>query len=132
MKKYRCLWCLSTKNHNILYFVHIRGIYFPNKGKCLWKARSPLRGAGFRGQLCPKSGATAKIRGGIPLKSKPSPRRERGQEAEMVQIQRQICADVEILGRIFAGEIQFSKCDLIGSVCCYRMRTISNLPESGM
>jgi RimJ/RimL family protein N-acetyltransferase len=40
MKKYRCLWCMSTTNHNILYFVHIPRIYFPNKGNCLWKAQN--------------------------------------------------------------------------------------------
>jgi hypothetical protein len=38
MKKYRCLWYMSTTNHNILYFVAINGINFPNKGNYLWKA----------------------------------------------------------------------------------------------
>jgi hypothetical protein len=25
MKKYRCLWCMSTANHNIWYFGHVSG-----------------------------------------------------------------------------------------------------------
>jgi len=42
MKKYRCLWYMSTRNHNILYFLYIPGIHFQNKGSCLWKAPETL------------------------------------------------------------------------------------------
>jgi hypothetical protein len=38
---------MSTKNHNILYFVVISGIKLLNKGICLWKAPKPLAGRGF-------------------------------------------------------------------------------------
>jgi hypothetical protein len=48
MKKYRSLLCLSTKNHNILCFVTIPGIYLPNKGDCLWKAANAHAGREFR------------------------------------------------------------------------------------
>ena len=54
MKKYRCLWCLSTKNHNILYFVYIAASTFQTKGICLWKARKRLAGRGFRLRNLPK------------------------------------------------------------------------------
>jgi hypothetical protein len=42
MKKYRSLWCMSTTNHKILYFPHIRGIFLLNSGLRLWKAGNPL------------------------------------------------------------------------------------------
>jgi hypothetical protein len=47
MKKYLSLLYMSTKNHNILYFVDISGINFANKGICLWKAPKALAGRGF-------------------------------------------------------------------------------------
>jgi hypothetical protein len=47
MKKYRSLWWMSTRNHNILYFVNIPGIHFPNKGNCLWKAAEVQAGRGM-------------------------------------------------------------------------------------
>ena len=46
MKKYRCLWYVSTLNHNILYFVRIPGTFSLNKGVCLWKAQNTLLRAG--------------------------------------------------------------------------------------
>jgi hypothetical protein len=49
LKKYRCLWWMSTTNHNILYFLNISGIHFLNKGKCLCKAQNALAGCGFSG-----------------------------------------------------------------------------------
>jgi hypothetical protein len=48
MKKYRCPWWMSTTNHNILYFVHISNINFPNKGHCLWKAPESLARRGVQ------------------------------------------------------------------------------------
>jgi len=60
MKKYLCLLCLSTKNHNILCFLNISGINLLNKGICLWKAPKPLAGRGFPiVKICPKFGATS-------------------------------------------------------------------------
>jgi hypothetical protein len=40
MKKYRCLWYMSTRNHNILYSEHIQGICLLNIGNSLWKAQN--------------------------------------------------------------------------------------------
>ena len=42
MKKYRCLWYVSTRNHNILYFVYIPRICLLNTATCLWKAHKTL------------------------------------------------------------------------------------------
>jgi hypothetical protein len=42
MKKYRCPWYVSTRNHNILYFVCIRRTSLLNKGTYLWKAPKAL------------------------------------------------------------------------------------------
>ncbi len=47
MKKYRCLWCLSRINHNILYFIHIPSIRLLNPAICLWKALNRLVQRGF-------------------------------------------------------------------------------------
>jgi hypothetical protein len=41
MKKYRSLLCMSTINHNILYFLFISRIWFANSGNRLWKAQEP-------------------------------------------------------------------------------------------
>jgi hypothetical protein len=60
MKKYRCWWCMSTKNHNLLCFVGFSGINLLNKGICLWKAPKTLAERGFPPvQICLKSGAVA-------------------------------------------------------------------------
>jgi hypothetical protein len=42
MKKYRCPWCMSTQNHNILYFVNISRTFPLNTAICLWKAQNSL------------------------------------------------------------------------------------------
>ena len=55
MTKYRCLWHKSTINHNILYFVRGPGLNSPNKGHCLWKARTSLAGRGFWRAICAES-----------------------------------------------------------------------------
>jgi hypothetical protein len=47
MKKYRCLWYMSTRNHNILYLAHIQGIWLLNIGNRLWKAQNSLLQGGF-------------------------------------------------------------------------------------
>ena len=64
MKKYRCPWCLSTGNHNILYFVDISGTCSLNTAICLWKASKALLGAALRGLICPKTGANPKATDG--------------------------------------------------------------------
>jgi hypothetical protein len=61
MKKYRCPWCMSTKNHNILYFVCISSICPLNTAICLWKAQTSLSWRGFRGQNCPQIGANSSL-----------------------------------------------------------------------
>ena len=86
MKKYLSLWCMSTKNHNILCFVYVPSIKFANKGICLWKAPKALAGRGFPFvKICPKIGATSGDCGYTAPKPKPSPCRGREQDAEMVQ-----------------------------------------------
>ena len=46
MKTYRCPWCVSRTNHNILYFVNISRTSSLNPGLCLWKLRFSLAGRG--------------------------------------------------------------------------------------
>jgi len=91
MKKYRCLWCKSTTNHYILYFVHTFVIHFINKGNSLWKARNRLVRRRFRERLCLQTRATSAL--GLPADPfpKPSPRRARVQGAETVQSSRKRC-----------------------------------------
>ena len=86
MKKYLCLWCMSTKNHNILCFVYVPGIKLLNKGNYLWKAPKTLIRRGF----CPAQFALKPVQGSrnhnrASPNPKPSPCRGRGQGAEMVQ-----------------------------------------------
>ena len=47
MKTYRCPWCVSRTNHNILYFVHISCTSSLNTAICLWKLRISLARRGF-------------------------------------------------------------------------------------
>ena len=97
MKKYLCLWYMSTKNHNILYFVDVSSTYFANKGICLWKALKTLAGHGFppvKSALNPVQ--TWECTTASPPKPKPSPCRGRVQDAEMVQMQGVAVGDVEI------------------------------------
>jgi hypothetical protein len=42
MKTYRCPWYVSTRNHNILYFVCIPRTILLNTGLSLWKAPKTL------------------------------------------------------------------------------------------
>jgi hypothetical protein len=42
MKTYRCPWCVSRTNHNILYFVNISRTTSLNTAICLWKLRISL------------------------------------------------------------------------------------------
>ena len=53
MKKYRSLWCMSTTNHNILYFVAIPSTSLLNTGILLWKAQITLARRGLQGQFAP-------------------------------------------------------------------------------
>jgi hypothetical protein len=48
MKKYRSLWCVSTTNHNILYFVGILGICPLNPAIYLWKLTKGLVWRGLK------------------------------------------------------------------------------------
>ena len=47
MKKYRCLWCVSTTNHNILYLIIISRTSRLNPANCLWKVANCLVWRGF-------------------------------------------------------------------------------------
>jgi hypothetical protein len=59
MKKYRCLWCMSTRNHNILYFVCVPRIHLLNTATRLWKAQKPLVQRGLQPpKTCTKFDAT--------------------------------------------------------------------------
>jgi RimJ/RimL family protein N-acetyltransferase len=61
MKKYRCLWCVSIPNHNILYFLRICSIRFLNTANCLWKARRGRARRGFSPSKCTESRAKAGV-----------------------------------------------------------------------
>jgi hypothetical protein len=69
MKKYRCLWGVSTTNHNILYFVVISGIPSLNTAFCLWKPGISLARRGFFARPLPqirfKPGSRAASRHGF-------------------------------------------------------------------
>ncbi len=54
MKKYRCLWWMSTPGHNILYFFVICRILLLNAGICLWKAPNSPSQRGFPGCFPPE------------------------------------------------------------------------------
>ena|ERR1035437_3111183 len=126
MRKYLCLWCMSTKNHNILCFVYVPRIKLLNKGICLWKAPKALAGRGFRpAKNCPKSGAASGNRNRTTPKPKPSPCRGWGQDAETVHFDGVAVGDVEIWadtrgrgqqGLVTTG-IHCSKCGLAGIIC---------------
>jgi hypothetical protein len=45
---------MSTTNHNILYFVVIRGTRPLNMGICLWKAQNRLSERGLDAEVAPK------------------------------------------------------------------------------
>jgi hypothetical protein len=100
MKTYRSLLCLSTKNHNILYFLNIPGTNFPNKGICLWKASKLQAGRGFGPPNLPQSRCNPPGGSGrLALRFKPSPWRNREQGTETVQFGIETCADVDNRGR---------------------------------
>jgi hypothetical protein len=99
MRKYLCLWCMSTKNHNILCFVYVPGIKLLNKGIYLWKAPKALARRGFPpAKICPKTGASSGNRNRTIPKPKPSPRRCWGQDAETVHFRGMAVRVVEIWG----------------------------------
>jgi len=92
MKKYRCLWCVSTTNHNILYFLIIFSIRLFNTGIRLWKAQKSLARCGLlRVCLTPKIRATPCWRAGFAPLHKPSPGGGREQGLETVQNGVQLC-----------------------------------------
>jgi hypothetical protein len=65
---------MSTKNHNILYFVYVPGINLLNKGIYLWKAPKTLAGRGFRpAKFAQKPVHTTGCGDRITPKPKPSP-----------------------------------------------------------
>ena len=89
MKKYRYLWNKSTTNHNILYFVHIPGSSFINKGKCLLKSANSRAGCGIESRPLPQLRCTPRI--SLPPAApslKPSPPSGRLQGAETVHLGR--------------------------------------------
>ncbi len=90
MKKYRCPWCVSTGNHNILYFVRISGTCSLNTAICLWKASNSLarRGSG-RSDLPQNRGKPQSNRRPSPIPVPPpsvAPCRDPAQDAGMVQL----------------------------------------------
>ncbi len=111
MKNYRCPWCVSRTNHNILYFVHISRTSPLNTAICLWKVAIGLvrRGVArpnlpqnqgksssnswqYAWQSRPTRGPTAVP----PPPSKPSPGLGPAQGAEPVQIRAPPVRVVEI------------------------------------
>ena len=103
MKTYRCPWCVSRTNHNILYFVHISRTSSLNTAICLWKLRISLAPRGFPRSILPQ------IQGMIGASPRPprpclnpSPARTPAQGAEPVHFARTSVQVVDIwtgLGR---------------------------------
>ncbi len=106
MKKYRCLWYMSTRNHNILYSADILGIRLLNIGNCLWKAQNSLARRGLQVPTLPQILCTLRSGPRNWHVSKPSPRRCREQGAEPVQFDG-ACANCGDWGR-FQRESRFA------------------------
>jgi hypothetical protein len=69
MKKYRSLWCVSTINHNILYFIVISRTSPLNTVNRLWKVAGGLVSCGFCQSGCTKIGenrASRRLQSPIP------------------------------------------------------------------
>ncbi len=84
MKKYRCLWYVSTTNHNILYLVHIQGISLLNSGTCLWKAQNSLARRELGAPVLPRFLCTPAFGSTLGLLYKPGPHHERMQGPNLV------------------------------------------------
>jgi len=69
MKKYRSLLCMSTTNHNILYFLFISRISLANNGNRLWKAQKPLALRGDEPSNLPQILCNRKVGGRFQLHS---------------------------------------------------------------
>ncbi len=105
MKKYRSLWCMSTTNHNILYFAVIPGTFLLNTGICLWKAQISLVRRGLLSHFASKVVQASWLAAPSPCQTalhaqsvssqKPSPRRGRPQDAKQVQIARETVGVVD-------------------------------------
>jgi hypothetical protein len=96
MKKYRSLLCMSTTNHNILYFLFISRTSFANNGNRLWKAQNPQARRALGRPILPQILCS---RGSVPVSGifqKPSPRRRRAQGAESVHFDPAAVQPVEI------------------------------------
>ena len=121
MKKYRCQLYMSTTNHNILCFLHIPGIYFPNMGNCLWKAPKPQAGRGFPKAILPQNQCRLGVAGQPDLKTKPIPARHQAQDAKIVHFGGSAVGVVEIWGEKIVNESLTSlyclKCGLAGIIC---------------
>lgn len=102
MKTYRCPWCVSRTNHNILYFVLISRTSSLNPANCLWKLRFGLAGRGFeRSDLHQIRGVGGHSKAPIqPLNPclNPSPDRAPAQGAEAVHFDRVSVQVVDIEG----------------------------------
>jgi hypothetical protein len=142
MKKYRSLWYVSTRNHNILYFVCVPRTRLLNTATCLWKAQKSLAG---RGLSSPKvrplfdASPVLPVAPGHPLQPCLSkapinrrPARTPPQDARTVQIPGAPVLVVEIWCDLAkwrrCGAIHGSNRDLIGSIRWCRTRTIKIPP----
>src|ERR1039457_472071 len=89
MKTYRCPWCVSRTNHNILYFVHISRTSSLNTAICLWKLRFSLAQQGFQRSEFASNPRQCAGRSRTSISStNPSPRRTPAQGAEPVHFAR--------------------------------------------
>jgi hypothetical protein len=88
MKKYRSLWCMSTTNHNILYFVRVSSTTAINTAIWLWKAQNRHERRGFGTSMLPQNLMQPPAREDPSSPLKPSPGASRPQGAEVVQIGR--------------------------------------------
>jgi len=152
MKKYRCLWCMSTTNHNRLYFLCVPCILLLNTGNWLWKAPKALARRGLGDPIPLRIGCNGDIAGLSVCTNKASPGRGQAQEAGMVQIggwdvekwrnrpkpaggsDRQSGHHAEVpRGRIARRrrvDLYCSKWIFAGIICWWRTRTIRIPPGS--
>src|SRR5208282_4526573 len=95
MKKYRCLWCKSTANHNIWYFLRTSSTSLKNptptrktRPILLWKAQTALPDAVRSGPKLPKIQCIRDSIRDASQSNKPMPHKVSEQEAKQVQISR--------------------------------------------
>ena len=130
MKTYRCPWCVSRTNHNILYFVNISRTSSLNPAICLWKLRISLAGRGFERSNLHRIWGITRARSG-PQSNRsnpclnPSPGQPPAQDAEPVHFACISVQVVDIWAEPALSRHQASKRGLAGKIRWCRTRAIS-------